>query len=423
MVPPQPDAPGPRGGLLDFLDGLKSKPEAKPADAKAKAANAKAKATPAPAKAPKIFQQKKKKADKRAEPARALVAAKAPERRKPRPTPVRSKSSRSWRPLLFKLLVGVGVASGAVAMQDRLPRVEDRSEAVTASQKISEPVATPLYEVKAHSGGVVSVRHTNDGKHIVTSGKDGALKVWDAATHALTRTLELDDGPATSIALSGSRVLTGHANGKAMLWDFEKGDRLGVFKRNDAEIWSVTFLGREDRFATASHDWKLAMWDAAADTPAFVVDAHDNSVQAAAYSMSPRGPLIATGSADKSVRLWNVDTQKRVRRYSGHRDFVTALAFSPDAKRIASGGLDGSIRLWSTASSRTQRRLYGHRGRVGGLAFMPAGNALVSAGEDGKVRVWDLKRRRAARVLPGTFAPQRAVSVSPDGQHIAAAGR
>jgi WD40 repeat protein len=237
------------------------------------------------------------------------------------------------------------------------------------------------------------------------------------------RTIRLDDGPATSLALSGSRALTGHANGNVVLWDFERADRLGVYKRNDAEVWAVTFLGRPDRFAAASHDWKVALWDAASPgAPAHVLEAHQNSVQAATFAMTPNGPMLATGGADKTVRLWNIDTIEKVRRYSGHRDFVTTLAFSPDFRALASAGLDGSIRLWSTRSHSTLRRLYGHRGRVGGLAFSPQSDTLVSAGEDGKVRVWDLKRGRAARVLPGTFAPQRAVSVSPDGQRIAAAG-
>ncbi len=431
---PQPDAPGPRGGLLDFMEGLRRKSaaaEAGPASPAPAGQPAKAKDTKAvpQAKEPKAAasEARRKSADK--DVGKELVPVASPSRSKaPRPNPVSSKSPKSWRPLMWKLLIGVGVASAAVAMQDRFPHMGAKTPVAAAvgtkrsSAAAPQPEALPVAEVKAHDGGVTSLAYGGDGRVLVTVGKDGRLKVWDASSAALKRTIELGDGPATSLAVFGTRAVTGHANGNTVLWDVDKGDRIGAYKRNDAEIWAVTFLGRQDRFATASHDWKVTLWDEASSSPAHVIDGHQNAVQAAAFAMSPKGPLLATAGADRTARIWNVDNLEQTRRYTGHSDFVTTLAFAPDARAVASAGLDGGIRLWSATSRSTLRRLYGHKGRVGGLAFAPKGDVLVSAGEDGKVRVWDLKRGRAARVLPGTFVPQQAIAVSPDGSRIAAAG-
>ena len=52
------------------------------------------------------------------------------------------------------------------------------------------------------------------------------MKVWDAGHHTIVRTVELDDGPATSLALSGSRALTGHTNGKVVLWDIDRAEKI-----------------------------------------------------------------------------------------------------------------------------------------------------------------------------------------------------
>ena len=426
-APPPPDAPGPQGGMLDFLDGLRKKtepkapviasvppPPAEPSKPPPAASTAKL-ATPAePAKPAGIFKRKPK-PTAAALPIPVPVPAKAP-----RPRRVKS-AGKTWRPVLFKLLIGVGVASGAVAMQDRMPRFENRGHGVVTSQN---PVQSMLVgQLKGHAGTINALSYSEDGHTLVTVGQDATLKVWNPKGSSLIRTIDLDDGPATALALSGSRALTGHANGQIVLWDFERAEKIASFKRNDSEIWSVTFAGGPNRFAAASHDWKLAIWDTAqASAPLQVIDAHENSANAIAFARSETGPLLASGSADRSVKLWNLDTFDMLRTYRGHGDFVTALAFAPEAKSLASASLDGSIRIWSLSSSRAIKRLYGHKGRVSGLSFSSTGDTLASAGDDGQVRIWDFKHGRAARTLAGHTGAVKTVAFAPDGQTLASAG-
>lgn len=431
--PPLPDAPGPQGGMLDFVDGLKKKPDeavaAAPSRAKpgagakpALAATVKLDEPPPPPRLPKLpaLLSRRVKAKTPARNRKPKASAKAKAKVIPPPRRVPGKG-RSWRPLLFKLLVGVGVASGAVAMQDKLPRVESRGAATTSSQQDIEPILAGQFQ--GHTGGVAALAYSDDGRVLVTAGKDGTLKVWNASSSALVRTIELDDGPAVSLALSGSRAVTGHADGAVVLWDYDKAEKVAAFKRNDAEVWSVTFAGSPNRIAASSHDWKVTLWDADnPGQPVHVLDAHDNAAQAVAFYASANGPMLATGGADKTVKLWNLDSMDQVRRYRGHRDFVTALAFSPNGRMLASAGLDGGIRLWSTASRGMYRSLNGHKGKIASLAFAPSGDRLVSAGEDGLVRIWDVRRGKTARTLTGNGGGVAAVQFSPDGQRIASAG-
>jgi serine/threonine protein kinase len=445
-LPPPPDAPAAQGSMLEFFAGLKQKHQqqqkkaapVEPAALPVAEAAPVAIAVPAPAKTekletpsapmrlPRIF---KPKPDAKPE-AKKAVAKKsdAKERRKPaRPRPVRLGRAPAWRPILFKLLVGVGVASGAVAMQDKLPRFESRGSGIistTTKQPARETQqVAPLAELRGHAGAVTAVLFTDDGRYIVTAGQDTRLKVWNAGPATLVRTIDLDNGPATAVALFGNRALTGHATGEIVLWDLDRAEKLSTFKRNEAAVWSLAFAGRPDRFAASGHDWKVALWDTAnAAGPVHVIDAHESAAQAVAYGMSPQGPLLASGGADKIVKLWNLDTLDPLRTYRGHKDFVTALAFTPSGKTLASASLDGAIRLWSASSSRLQRRLYGHRGRVNGLAFSPAGDALASAGDDGQLRVWDAGRGRTLRTILGHTGAIKAVGFSPDGERIASAG-
>ena len=276
-------------------------------------------------------------------------------------------------PIVFKLLVGVGVASAAVAMQDRFPQFESRGSAVTtgittgttnppppqAQALAPAPVlVTPIAEFAAHRGSISGAAYTDDGRRIVTTGADGSMKIWDAAYRNLVRTIELDDGPATSLALNGARALTGHANGKVVLWNIDRAEKIATVQRNEANIWAVAFTGDPNRFAAASHDWKVTLWDARQTAaPLQVLDGHENSVQSLAYS--PQLLLLASGSADKTVRVWNLDTLDLKRSYRGPRDFVTSVAFSQQRQAACCRGArrphSGMVGAVVAPLARTQR--------------------------------------------------------------------
>ncbi len=399
IIPPPPDAPGPKGGLLDFLDKLKVKSGAPGAPVHRERLAADDLEPPS-----------------RVSQARPPPRVLAPERRRPaRPRPMRAGESR-WRPLLIKLLIGACVAGAAVALQDKLPRFESRGGAVPASQTEQVELVTAL---RGHDGAVTSVVYTADGRSIVTAGADATLRIWNASG-GLLRTIELDHGPATSIALLGNRVLTGHGEGQIDLWDVDRADKISSFRRNEAHVWAVTFAGEPERFAAGGHDWKVSLWDARLkEGPVHVFEGHESAAKALAFS--PSGPHLASAGADRTVKLWNTDTLDLVRTYRGHKDFVTTLAFSPNGRMLASAALDGQIRLWSTSSGRLFQIMRGHKGRVGGLAFSPAGDLLVSCGDDGMVRFWNLKRGRVTKTLAGHAGAVRAVAFSPDGDRVASA--
>ncbi len=452
-VLPPPDVPGPKGRMLDLLDGMRRKTEAKSPPAPAKVEEAKPAPAPAPepakvetppAPAPRVKKKAAKpaKSGKQAKakswarkstgqraalsPApkgRALVPVPLRAPKPPRPRPVRG-SRRRWASLAFKLLVGVGVASAAVAMQDRFPRYESRGASVPSSESAQVPqsnIVTPLAEIAAHRGAISGLAYTYDGRWIVTTGEDATLKVWDAGYRSLVRTLELDDGRATSLALSGMRALTGHANGKAVLWDLQTAQKLAILQRSEASVDAVSFAGAQTRVATASHDGKVALWDIEQPSaPLHVFEAHSGSVEALAYSQERS--LLASGSADKTVRLWNLPTLALKRKYRGPRDGVSSVAFSRNGRLVARGALDGRVRVWSVLSSRRLRTLSGHKGRVAGIAFAPDAQVLASAGSDGTVRLWDLKRGRTMRALTGHTGGATTVAFAPDGQRLATGG-
>lgn len=419
-IPPPPDAPGPQGGLLDFLERLQATtgtvaaPAAPPASGGAPAAVQRSEARGrenAAGVAPVDGTANAAEPTAPRPPPRVL----APERRrrvKPRPM----GNGVPLRPLFTRLAIGVAIAAAAVSLQHKIPRAGSRGSAVPSSQYGQTVLAAVL---RGHTGAVTAAAYAEDGQTLATAGADATLRLWNGAGR-LVRTIELDHGPANAIAFLGGRVLTGHSGGEIDLWDAASASKTGAFRRNEAAIGALTYTGEPYRFAAGSADGKVALWDVRIkEGPVHVFEGHNGPVKTLAYS--PQGPLLASGGAGGTLRLWNPETLAFVRVYRGHRDTIESVAFSPGGRTLASVGTEGQVRLWSTAARRLLRTLRLPSGGGAALAFLPEG-ILAAGGSDGIVRLWEWRRRaRPVESLPGHLGPVTALTFSLPGLRLVSA--
>jgi serine/threonine protein kinase len=469
LVPAPPDAPQPKGQLLDFIEGLKKhRPLALPAklrtalsparpeaDAQTKTQSSRAPARiatlaqrlpPEPASglgfgpAPPVLQRvpaepaaaakpapaAKELARRAAEPARTegateptlepAPAAAQPRRRAGGRTPV-----RRWGSAAFKLAAAVAVASMAVAYQEATLRPASRGPAA-ASSSVEMTAIGRMQVLSGHQGPVIAVAGADEDRWIVSAGADATLRLWSGTSGSLVRTIALSEGAVTAFAVAERRALVGHGNGAVVLWDLELGERIATVRHGSDAITSLAFFG--DGFLAARQDGSVALFEdgAQATEPAALLDGEDGGgpLVAAAHS---RGLFVSSG-LDRTVRLWRAPGPQLARTYRRLTDDITAIGIAPDGGYVAGGSSDGIVRVWLSSAwksvpSRSVQVFRAHDGRVTAAALSAAG-MLATAGEDGSVKLWTLHPARVMRAAAGGRV--RTLSFTRDGRRLFAGG-
>ncbi|MDF2388148.1 serine/threonine protein kinase [Nostoc ellipsosporum NOK] len=148
--------------------------------------------------------------------------------------------------------------------------------------------------------------------------------------------------------------------------------------------------------------------------------AHSNSLRSVnALSISPDGHILASGSDDKIIRLWNLNTKKLLASLSTHSQAVTSVAFSPNGVILATGSDDKTIKLWDVDTLAEIFTLCGHSHAVKSVAFSPNGEIIASGSWDKKIKLWDVKTGAEICTLTGHKLQVSSIAFSPNGQLLA----
>jgi WD40 repeat protein len=168
-------------------------------------------------------------------------------------------------------------------------------------------------------------------------------------------------------------------------------------KGHTALVYTLAFSPDGKLLASGSYDNTIKLWDYPAWKEANTLKGHTAPVYCVAFS--PDGTLLASASQDKTIRLWNPKDGKFLRELKGHTDTVGSVAFSPDGKLLASAGADKTVRLWNPADGKEVKNLGAHKQSAYCVAFSPDGKWLASCSQDTTLKLWDLPGQKEVAVL------------------------
>lgn len=148
--------------------------------------------------------------------------------------------------------------------------------------------------------------------------------------------------------------------------------------------------------------------------------AHNKDVNAVA--VSPDGSIIATGSQDKTLKLWSVNNGKVRATCSGHRRGIWSVLFSPVDRVVLSASGDSSVRIWSVQDGSCLRTLEGHLSGVLRAVFMSRGTQIASCGADGLIKIWTTRTGECDVTIDGHEDRVWGLDVYKDGVSLVSGG-
>jgi WD40 repeat protein/predicted Ser/Thr protein kinase len=237
-----------------------------------------------------------------------------------------------------------------------------------------------------------NVKFSSDGSQLVVGSADGKVAFLDATTLGLTKEpVQLHGSQIWGIdsCLDGKVLITSGSMGTGIkLTEIASRRLIREIKGTEGFYAPQPIAVSPDRalLATGSPEHLVRVWDIASGR--LVTSSPEKVRFLHALAFSPDGRLLAYADELGAIFLWDFVGRRPLRKLGGHSGPVNALAFSPDGRTLASAGMDHTVRLWHPEIDQEVAILAGHTGWVWCVAFARHGDVLLSGSRDGTLKLW-----------------------------------
>jgi WD40 repeat protein len=192
---------------------------------------------------------------------------------------------------------------------------------------------------------------------------------------------------------------------------------LKTLRGHKKTVYSIDFSPDGKILASGSRDNTIKLWDVKTGQEIGTLIGHGNSVFSVA--INPQGNILASGSKDRTIKLWDLQTNQVIRTWR-HKDGVRAVVFSHDGRILASGSYDGTIKLWEVKSGRLLNTINAHKDGVLAIAFMPDDQIIASGGREDMIKLWEVNSGKLEQTIRADGDRVWAIAFNPDGFLLAA---
>jgi platelet-activating factor acetylhydrolase IB subunit alpha len=304
------------------------------------------------------------------------------------------------------------------ALQEELSTAPARR---SASQNDWVPRAPAAHSLTGHRQPITKVAFHPQYSILASASEDATVKLWDWETGEFERTLKGHTKAVMDLDFDhkGNLLVTCSQDLFIKIWDSQnEWKNTKTFPGHEHSVSSVRFMPGDQFIVSASRDKTIRVFDVSSTHMVRTISGHAEWVRCVAPSEDSK--LLASCSNDQTVRTWDPLTGEPKGEMRGHENVVEIVVFAPlsayaairelagipntdrttrPGAYLASGSRDKTIKLWDAQSGQMLRNLAGHDNWIRALVFHPSGKYLLSAADDKTIRVWDLATGRCMKTI------------------------
>ena len=236
------------------------------------------------------------------------------------------------------------------------------------------------------------------------ASKLGQLLVWEwqSESYILKQQGHFDSMNSVIYSPDGQRIITTADDGKIKVWEASSGYCIVTFTEHTSGVTACEFAKRGSVLFTASLDGSVRAWDLIRYRN-FRTFTAPSRLSFSSLAVDPAGEVVCAGSIDSyDIHLWSVQTGQLLDQLAGHQAPVSSLSFAPDGTTLASGSWDKTVRLWTLFGRTQTSEALIQNSDVLSVAFRPDSKEIAVATLDGQVTFWNVSNVEQTGLIDGT---------------------
>lgn len=291
---------------------------------------------------------------------------------------------------------------------DRLIQYKPIDRYSTAKEAIADLGSNP-----------VTITPVNPTERVIPTALINTTQTWECVS-----TVAWHSKSINAIASSGKYLVSGDDGGTVAVWNLTMPQQPIATYSTNHSVYTVAASPNHSQIASGDKNRKIqlrrreSIGNSCQELHADFSNLDSHSGYVYCLQFSPDGQILASGGADRRIRLWNADTGKIIYTLDGHQEAVTCLEFMPNSKILVSASADRTIRFWDIGQKQLLKTIEAHDEQIHALAISQDGQMIVSGSRDRTVSVRHLGSKQND-TLTGHQEGVLTVAISPDMKTIA----
>jgi len=311
----------------------------------------------------------------------------------------------------------------------------------------------PLKIFRGHTSGILSLSISSEGGYFLSCGKDKTLRMWNTVTGQCLRTFKEHRETVSSVCMSSSETLglSGSYDGTLRLWKLTKGYTAPFILVRPvssaeaidyAETFESILKEAEEALKTGATKKGVSLIEKARALPGYghserlldllqragrkgikrglkrgwMVKEFEGESGFSALSFLPDSNTFLSGGHDGQLHMWNINSIKPLKTFSGHTMGIASIYISDDGKTARTAGYDKTIRLWNLETGECRGIFSPFPGNINSMCFLPDGCLAIASNSENNIILSDLYRGKTLRTFHGNPHPVSFLCVSSDGR-------